>query len=211
MADNHSSIPDGPRPETPNLETERLLLRPVRQDDAPAIQRHFPHWEVVQYLDAVVPWPYPADGAETFLRCVALPAMAEGQIMSWVLTLREPADFGEHLQTSEADEAVGMLSFRPQTTSSQRGFWLARPLHGQGLMTEAIVGFQDYVFFELGVERLVTSNAQSNSGSRRVKQKTGAQLLRLEEASFVNGETLSEVWEVTRQRWAELRMSSDLP
>ena len=50
-------------PPTPVLETERLILRPPRESDTPAVQRRFPHWEVVRYLHAEVPWPYPDDGA----------------------------------------------------------------------------------------------------------------------------------------------------
>jgi hypothetical protein len=43
--------------------------------DAQQAQLLFPHWNVVRYLSAAVPWPYPADGAHTFYRDVALPAM----------------------------------------------------------------------------------------------------------------------------------------
>jgi ribosomal-protein-alanine N-acetyltransferase len=39
-------------PDTPLLETRRLTLRPLSQQDVPAIQRRFPRWEVVRYLAA---------------------------------------------------------------------------------------------------------------------------------------------------------------
>ena len=52
-------------PATPLLETRRLTLRPLSRQDVPAIQRRFPQWEVVRYLTARVPWPYPSDGAAT--------------------------------------------------------------------------------------------------------------------------------------------------
>ena len=42
--------------DTPTLYTERLILRPLELADAEAIQQHFPHWEVVRYLNAFVPW-----------------------------------------------------------------------------------------------------------------------------------------------------------
>jgi RimJ/RimL family protein N-acetyltransferase len=51
---------------TPRLETERLILRPMALSDAPAIQRHFNNWNIIQNLATVVPWPYPADGAGDF-------------------------------------------------------------------------------------------------------------------------------------------------
>jgi [ribosomal protein S5]-alanine N-acetyltransferase len=59
-------------PPTPILETARLRLRPLQLEDAPAVQRLFPRWEIVRWLDAVVPWPYPEDGARIHLRdCMA--------------------------------------------------------------------------------------------------------------------------------------------
>jgi RimJ/RimL family protein N-acetyltransferase len=39
----------------PVLETPRLLLRPLELADAEQIERIFPHWEVVRYLNAIVP------------------------------------------------------------------------------------------------------------------------------------------------------------
>jgi len=62
----------------PDLETRRLILRPLEIGDVEATQRLFPHWEIVRYMGKVIPWPYPADGALTFIRDVALPEMARG-------------------------------------------------------------------------------------------------------------------------------------
>ena len=60
----------------PTLQTSRLVLQPLQLSDAPAIQRRFAHWQVVRYLNAVVPWPYPDDVALSYVRDVSLPAMA---------------------------------------------------------------------------------------------------------------------------------------
>ena len=54
--------------ETPVIQTRRLILRPMALTDAPAIQRHFNNWNVIQTLATVVPWPYPDDGTETFIK-----------------------------------------------------------------------------------------------------------------------------------------------
>jgi RimJ/RimL family protein N-acetyltransferase len=53
--------------DTPTLYTERLILRPLQLADADAVQQLFPHCDVVRYLNAAVPWPYPEDGAEHWL------------------------------------------------------------------------------------------------------------------------------------------------
>ena len=65
-------------PPTPVLETDRLVLRPLRQEDVPAIQRRFPQWDVVRYLAARVPWPYPPDDATRHVaECVEQMARCE--------------------------------------------------------------------------------------------------------------------------------------
>jgi len=40
---------------TPELKTGRLLLRPLQLADAEQVQRIFPRWEIVQYLNASIP------------------------------------------------------------------------------------------------------------------------------------------------------------
>ena len=66
----------------PVLETPRLRLRPLRLSDAPRIQELFPHPEVVEFMAAAIPWPYPDDGAVRFLESV-LPKMAAGTQYDW--------------------------------------------------------------------------------------------------------------------------------
>ena len=73
---------------TPELETPRLFLRPVQLADAEQTQLLFPRWEIVRYLNNRVPWPYPPDGAHTFYRDVALPAVERGDAWHWALRLR---------------------------------------------------------------------------------------------------------------------------
>jgi hypothetical protein len=50
----------------PVLVTPHLILRPLELADAAQAQPLFCQWEVLRLLAAVVPWPYPADGAYTF-------------------------------------------------------------------------------------------------------------------------------------------------
>jgi hypothetical protein len=55
------------------LETNRLVLRPVQLADAEQTQFLLPQWEMVKFMGARIPWPYPADGAFTYYRDVAIP------------------------------------------------------------------------------------------------------------------------------------------
>jgi ribosomal-protein-alanine N-acetyltransferase len=182
---------------TPILQTERLTLRPVTLADAPAVQKYFNDWEIIRHLSLMVPWPYPDDGAEIFLAKALLRMKEEGHHV-WAITLKKPGP----------GEAIGLVDFGIGRETDDRGFWLARPFQGKGYMTEAITAVQDYLFFEEGLERFYVRNAKSNSGSRRVKEKTGAVFLRIIEFPHHDGDTQSEVWEVTRENWAKLRNRS---
>lgn len=70
------------------LMTERLLLIPLTADDAPQIQVLFPQWEIVRYLAAGFPWPFPEDGASRYVNNVALPAAANGTAWFWTIRLK---------------------------------------------------------------------------------------------------------------------------
>jgi ribosomal-protein-alanine N-acetyltransferase len=73
-------------------------------------------------------------------------------------------------------------------------------------MTEAVVPVMDYAFAELGFKKLVFCNAVGNIRSRRVKEKTGARLVRREPASFRNPDYKErEVWELTGEEWRAFR------
>jgi RimJ/RimL family protein N-acetyltransferase len=174
------------------LETERLILRPLVLEDHIAIQKYFPHWEIVKYLNIVVPWPYPDNGAYEFLSKIALPAMASGNDFLWGIISKE-----------ETEEVIGVIHLRSKPTADgSRGFWLAQEFQGRGYMTEAVAAVNHHAFADLGFETIIIKNAKGNAGSRRVKEKTGAKLLRTEPTtSYIGGFKESEVWELTKAGW----------
>jgi [ribosomal protein S5]-alanine N-acetyltransferase len=113
-----------PVPMVPILETARLVLRPIELADAPAVQELFPHWDIVRYMNAKIPWPYPADGALQFIRDIAFPAMERGEQWVWAIRLKRGPS---HL--------IGVIGLSADKDAN-RGFWLGQPWQGQGLMTE---------------------------------------------------------------------------
>ncbi len=70
---------------TPELQTARLILKPLASEDATQIQRIFPRWEIVRYLVASVPWPYPDNAAQNYVDNVALAATRAGKGWFWTL------------------------------------------------------------------------------------------------------------------------------
>jgi RimJ/RimL family protein N-acetyltransferase len=109
----------------PVLTTTRLILRPLELADAGAIQKQFPQWEIVRFLVAEIPWPYPADGAERFIRDLALPAMKAGR--EWYWSIRP-----SHLP----DQLIGIVSLMDKPDNN-RGFWIDPVWQGRGFASEA--------------------------------------------------------------------------
>ncbi len=172
-----------------DLETCRLFLRQLALADVAAIQRLFPRWDIVQHLSAAVPWPYPPDGALTYVRDVALPAMHDRREWVWTIRLRHtPA------------ELIGLvhLSLRPD---DNRGFWLDPDHRGQGLMTEAAAAATDFWFEELEQPVLRVTKAIANTASRHISSRNGMRLIGTSTREYVSGPLPSETWEITRQEW----------
>jgi len=172
------------------LQTPRLLLRPLELADAQQTQLLFPHWEIVRYLSNVVPWPYPADGAYTYYRDTALPAMERGDAWHWSLRLK-----------TEPDRLIGSIGLM-KGENTNRGFWLGLPCHKQGLMTEACEAATDFWFNTLNFPVLRVRKAVANVASRRISEKGGMRMVAREERDYVGGRLPTEIWEITAEEWS---------
>ena len=175
------------------LKSPRLELRPLELADAQQAQRLFPQWEIVKFLASHVPWPYPADGALTYYRDVALPAMERGDEWHWSLRLK-----------SDSGQLIGCISLL-KAENNNRGFWLGLPWQRQGLMSEAVEPVTDYWFDELGFSVLRVPKAVANVASRRISEKSGMRIVAVEERDYVSGRFLTEIWEITAQEWRARR------
>jgi [ribosomal protein S5]-alanine N-acetyltransferase len=173
----------------PELQTARLLLRPTQLSDAPQLQATFPRWEIVRYLDRKVPWPYPPDGALTFLRDIALPATERGE--QWLWNIRRKA---------EPEVMIGSITLAT-TENKNRGFWISPEWQGRGFASEACDAVTDYWFEVLKFPVLRAPKALANESSRRISQKQGMRVVAVQERDYVCGRLPSEIWEITAEEW----------
>ena len=182
--------------DVPALETPRLILRKISLEDGPAVQAIFPQWEIVAFLGHTVPWPYPPDGALTFIRDRVLPAMEEGSQWVWSIRPKEAPD-----------QLIGIINLT-DGDDNNRGFWLAPDWQGQGLMTEACIAVNDFWFETLDRPVLRVPKAVDNVRSRRISERMGMRIVSTREQDFVCGRRLTEVWEITRDEWRDWRAAN---
>ncbi len=102
--------------------TERLLLRPGWQEDAPALAQAIGEESVVRNL-ARAPWPYGETQAREFLSQPIDPAQPRFLIFA---------------RTGGAPRLVGGCGIAPSPEGPlEMGYWIARPYWGLGFATEA--------------------------------------------------------------------------
>jgi RimJ/RimL family protein N-acetyltransferase len=157
--------------------------------DVPQVQAVFPQWEIVKYLTASVPWPYPADGAEFFFREIALPRRERGEEWLWTIRLK-----------NKPEAIIGAITLG-KSEHENRGFWLDPRFHGQGYMTEACDAVTDYWFDVLKFPVLRAPKAVANEASRRISIRQGMRVIERMERDYVSGRLPAEVWEITAEEW----------
>lgn len=173
----------------PTFLTERLILKAPVLEDAAAYQKNFNDYEVMKYLTAAIPHPYPDDGAYSFLKNVILPRQGQG-FWNWGIFLKD-----------NETELIGSIEITKKAQPTNRGFWLAKEHWGKGLMSEAIVPPTSFAFRELGFTKMIFGNAIANQRSSKIKLKTGCKMVDIIKTEFVSGTKDEEIWEITKDDW----------
>ena len=140
-------------------------------------------------MASIIPWPYPSDGALTWIRDIALPAIARGDEWHWTIRLK-----------TDAENLIGAIGLKKHETDN-RGFWIGREWQGQGLMTEAANAVTDYWFDTLKFPVLRVPKAIANVESRRISEKQGMRVIAAGPRDYVSGRLPAEVWELKAVEW----------
>lgn len=145
------------------LATERLLLRPLRPDDAEAIHRLVNDWQVVRMLSQL-PFPYPRELAD-----------------KWIASTLEQIERGSgyHLaitgQEAGREMLIGCIGLRLDLTPrvGNLGYWIGRRFWGHGVATEAGSRLARWALANLDLDRLEAHVAVDNPGSSAVLRRAG--------------------------------------
>lgn len=145
----------------PTVETERLVLRPMRMSDArdifswcsdPEVARHC-LWDAHKSI-----WD-------------------SRQYLRWILNQYrdgEPCSLGiVDKQTGRLFGTIGWMSYHEQWKLTEVGYSMARDMWGHGYMTEALTAVIRLTFTELDVHRIEAQHEADNPASGRVMQRCG--------------------------------------
>ena len=148
---------------TKRLETERLVLRPATIEDAGAM---FRNWgsdpEVTKYLT------WPTHTGEDVSAMV---------LTDWVKRYAEPDCYIWMIELKALGEPIGSISVvnakDEKVQSAEVGYCIGRNWWHQGITSEAMRRVMDYLFDEVGVQRIEARHDPRNPHSGDVMRKCG--------------------------------------
>jgi ribosomal-protein-serine acetyltransferase len=146
------------------LRTARLVLRPVRTDDAPLLFEHCSDPRVPRWMT----WAPHRDPSETktFLEaCVA----GRRDDRGYVWAIWEGGRFRGLVGVE--DVVREFLAIR--VDRAELGYWLGIPFHGRGLMTEAAGAAVGFAFSRLALHKVVVRAFAQNAASLGVIRRLG--------------------------------------
>ncbi len=149
---------------TQDIPTQRLLLRRFRPEDAGDMYKN---WATDPDVTRYLTWD-PHESPEESRRVIAgwLERYSQPDYYQWALVLRD---------SGEVMGSVGVVDASDRHEWAEIGYCIARPLWGQGIMTEAVCAVRDYLFIEIGYNRIQAKHDAENPASGRVMVKAGMQ------------------------------------
>jgi ribosomal-protein-alanine N-acetyltransferase len=144
------------------LETERLLLRPFRAEDAPAAYRN---WCSEDAVTRYLTWQTHADAGVT-----------ETLMTDWAAGYADPAFYQWAIELKSLGEPIGSISVvhrDEQVNAVSIGYCIGSCWWRQGITTEAFRAVIRYLFEEVGMNRVAARHDPNNPNSGRVMRKCG--------------------------------------
>ena len=147
---------------TQKLETERLILRKFKEDDAVDM---FKNWasdsEVTKYLTWSAHSTVEVSRQITDLWVSEYCNMEHYQ---WAIELKE---------IGEVIGSIGLVNIDNDNENCEIGYCMGKAFWGKGIMTEAFSEIINFLFKEIGFERLGARHDVDNPASGRVMEKSG--------------------------------------
>ena len=179
------------------LETERLILRGWRDEDAPSLFKYASD----ERVGPSAGWLPHVD--ENYSRAVIRTIFAKEEVYAICLK-------------GSGNEPVGSIGLtldgsveRPlNKKEAELGYWIGYPYWGRGLVTEAAKEMLRHGFDDLGLNRILCGCFEGNIRSKKVQEKCGFKHLYTNETSHVImlGETrIEHISAITRDEYERFR------
>ena len=147
---------------TQTIETERLILRRFTMEDAPAV---FANYASDESVTRYMAW----DRHETL-------ADSEKVLTQWVQEYERPDFYEWAIVLKELGQPIGnieVLSIDDYVQKANLGYSIGTAFWGKGIMPEALKAVIDFLFDEVGLNRVEACHDARNPNSGRVMKECG--------------------------------------
>lgn len=147
---------------TISISTERLVLRPLDEDDVPALTEMMNDEQVAAWTS--VPQPFTEDAARHWVTEYAPAERAAGRGLDLAVT---------EFLTQRLVGVVQLAKTNWHIRSSELSYIIAPWARGEGYASEAALAIAHWVFGDQKFERVEIRTAADNTASQQVAQKIG--------------------------------------
>ena len=177
---------------TKTIETERLILRKFRLEDAPAA---FRNWTSDERVTEFLRWPTHKE-----------PAVTERVIADWVADSEKPDFYQWAIVLKSLGEPIGTISvvdMNEKLDILHIGYCIGSKWWRQGITSEAFRAIIPYLFREVGANRIEAWHDPNNPNSGAVMKKCGLTYEgTLRQADYSNkGIVDACVYSILRSEW----------
>ena len=181
---------------TQTIETSRLILRRAVREDAEAM---FRNWASDPEVTKFLTWP--AHGSI---------AVSEMVIGSWLQEYEKENYYQWMIVLKELDEPIGSISVVRQNDrveEAEIGYCIGSPWWHRGIVSEALAAVIEYLFEEVGMNRVAARHDPNNPNSGRVMRKCGMKYEGTHRACDRNNQGICDAaqYAILRNEWQKPR------
>ncbi|GAA1960960.1 GNAT family N-acetyltransferase [Catenulispora subtropica] len=175
-------LPQGP------LQTARLVLRPWREDDIPAVFKICQDPDIQRWT--TIPSPYEIGDAEWFVREFTPQGFATGDEATFAALVKETGRIAGAVGLG----GIGRLSEGRGVRTAEIGYWANPETRGRGYITEAVREVVRWGFEDLELGRVTWQAFDGNAASRRVVEKLGFTIVGKQRGSHEHRGRRADMW-----------------
>ncbi len=140
------------------IETEQLILRKPRMDDASAV---FSGWVQDPEVTHFLTWrPHENIGQTESMLARAIAAWEDDIRFPFMIALKN-------------HDLIGMIELRIEGHRAELGYVMNKSFHGKGHMTETVRAIINWAFQQPNIYRVYATTSVDNIASQRVMEKAG--------------------------------------
>lgn len=178
----------------PTLETDRLILRQVTEDDLAELHQLRSNERAMEYLSR--PRTTCEQDARDLLHEFEV-AQVGGTAVTWCMSLQQ-----------DSTTLIGIIGLYRISKANHRGEvgYTLMPEHwGQGLMSEAVQCLLDYAFDQLGFHSLEAHTDPRNQNSKRLLERNGFRFAgSFRDCLLFEGDYISsDLYELLKSDWKQ--------